>query len=25
MSPMNLWKILGTKSKKDYEKEDIIQ
>ena len=24
MSPMNLWKILGTKSKKDYKKEDII-
>ena len=24
MSPMNLWKILGTRSKQDYKKEDII-
>ena len=24
MRPMNLWKILGTKSTKDYKKEDII-
>jgi N-acetylneuraminate synthase len=24
MSPMNLWKILGSKSKKDYKKDDII-
>ena len=24
MSPMNFWKILGTKSKKNYKKEDVI-